>query len=77
MEVNQVVQIIQSVGFPIVMCGAMGWFVWYTTKNHREDVLKLNEQHQQEMSQTIEAINNNTLVIERLCTLMDTERKAD
>ena len=36
------------------------------TDKNREDIANLNEQHKEESNKMIEAINNNTLVMERL-----------
>ena len=43
--IAQVTQMIMNVGFPIVMCGAMAWYVKDTSEKHREEVRQLNEQH--------------------------------
>lgn len=61
-----IVSVISSVGFPIVSCGAMGWFVYHTTEKHREEMTALNQQHYQEMLTVTEAINNNTVALTRL-----------
>lgn len=66
MNYQEVIQLITTVGFPIVMCGCMGWFVVDQTNRHREEISKLNEQHTDEMSTVIEAINNNTLALKEL-----------
>lgn len=66
-NVNAVTQLISSYGFPIVMCLLMGWYVYDTNKKHRAEVDKLNEQHKEEMKQVTEALNNNTLALQRLC----------
>lgn len=66
MDVQTVLQIISTVGFPIAMCCAMGWFVVDQTNKHRDEVSKLNEQHEQEMNTVVEAINNNTLALKEL-----------
>ena len=49
------------------MCLLMAWYVYDTNKKHREEVDKLNEQHKEEMKQVTEALNNNTLALQRLC----------
>lgn len=67
MDVNVAIQLITTVGFPIVACGAMGWFVNDTTNKHRQEVSKLNEQHNEEVKSVTEAINNNTLALQKLC----------
>lgn len=63
-------QAITTVGFPIVMCGAMAWYVKYQTDKNREDVKTLNEQHTKEMLEVTEAINNNTQALIALKEIM-------
>lgn len=71
MDMNVVMQMVATLGFPIVACIGMGWFVYDNTKKHRDEVSKLNEQHKEEMSQVTTALNNNTLALQRLCDKMD------
>ena len=66
MDAQTIIQLISTVGFPITMCGAMGWFVVDQTNKHREEVSKLNEQHEAEMNTVVEAINNNTVALKEL-----------
>lgn len=66
MDVQTIIQLVSSVGFPITMCGAMGWFVVDQTNKHREEVSKLHEQHEEEMNAVVEAINNNTVALKEL-----------
>lgn len=65
------VSVIQSVGFPIVMCLAMAWYVYDNNKAHREEIARLNDQHAEEMKSVTEAVHNNTVALEKLCTLME------
>lgn len=73
MDINSVLQAITTVGFPIVCCIAMAWYVKYSTDRNREEVTKLNEQHKQEMNEVTQAINNNTIALTKLCDLMKAE----
>lgn len=73
MDITQVTQMIMNVGFPIVMCGAMAWYVKDTSDKHREEVRQLNEQHNKEMKQVTEALNNNTLALQKLCDKLEKE----
>ena len=66
MDVNTILQAVGTVGFPIVCAIAMGWYVKYVTDINREDIGKLNEQHQQEMKEVTVALNNNTLALQKL-----------
>lgn len=55
MGVNDVVTIISTVGFPIAACVALFWQINEMQKNHKE-----------EMNGVKEALNNNTLVVQKL-----------
>lgn len=66
MNSADIVTLITTVGFPIVMCGAMGWYMKYTTDRNHDDLMKERAMHQEESANMIEAINNNTLAIQKL-----------
>ena len=70
MDMQTILQAITTVGFPIVCCGAMMWYVKYSTDRNREDLTALNEMHRAEMLEMTEAVNNNTVVLNRLCELL-------
>lgn len=74
MTVDAVVSAISTIGFPIVCCLVLGWYVKYITDKNREEINKLNEQHKVEMTDVTQAINNNTLVMQRL---IDSLSKSD
>lgn len=67
MDANTIITIISSLGFPIVMCGAMAYFVKYQTDKHKEEVDELNKQHREDMNSVKEAIVNNTIALQKLC----------
>lgn len=71
MTTQDIVTLIQSVGFPIVMCGLMAWYVKYITDKNREQITAEREAHKKEMSEVVAAVNNNTVVIEKLLTKLD------
>jgi hypothetical protein len=64
--VETIVQIVQSVGFPIAMCVAMGGYVKYTEDKSREERIELQAQHVEEMESVKTALNNNTLALQKL-----------
>lgn len=64
--VETIVQIVQSVGFPIAMCIAMGVYVKYTEDKSREERLEMQTQHAEEMDSVKTALNNNTLALQEL-----------
>lgn len=63
---ENLIQIVSSVGFPIAMCFVMGYYQKYTHDDHREDIKRLQESHAEEVNALTEAINNNTLVIQQV-----------
>ena len=52
---NEIATIISTLGFPIVACGALGWYVYRLTQIHRDEVNRLAD-----------VIANNTKAIEKL-----------
>lgn len=60
MSVQDITQLIGSLGFPIVCCGVMFW-----------QNLKQSQQHKEESKGFSEALNNNTLALQKLVTLME------
>lgn len=73
MDLNMAMQAVSTFGFPIAMCGVMGYYVKYITDKHREEVSKLNEQHKQEMLDIVKAVDNNTTALTKLCEKIDKE----
>ena len=67
MDVQEIITGISTLGFPIICCLLMMYYVKYSTDNHREEVSKLNEEHRKEMTEVTEALNNNTLALQKLC----------
>lgn len=71
---GDIVSIISSVGFPIVACLGLGWYVKYQTDNNTKEVSEMRKEHQDEINKVTEALNNNTLALQRLCDKLDMER---
>lgn len=55
MDYNAIMQAVSTLGFPIVMCGALFWKLDKSDKQHKEETDKLSE-----------ALNNNTAIMQRL-----------
>lgn len=75
MTMQDVVSIISAVGFPIVCCGAMGWYVKYITDQNNKRIDSLQEQHRTENNNVVEAINNNTIALTKLCERMEVKQE--
>lgn len=55
--VTAVADVIRDLGFPIVCCGALFWYM-----------VKQRDVHKEETDRMTEALNNNTVVLEKLLT---------
>lgn len=62
MDVNSLIQLVGSLGFPIVACGALFW-----------RMIKSDEQHKEEMNKMSEALNNNTSALVKLTEKLEKE----
>lgn len=64
--VKEVTQVISTVGFPIAICLILLWFI--------KDIL---EKHKDETNKFTESLNNNTLVLQRVCDMLSVKRNED
>ena len=60
---QMVLQAITTVGFPIVMCLCLAWYC-----------MKLNDSHKVETDKFTVALNDNTIVLQKLCDVLNVER---
>lgn len=56
MDASTIIQLISNLGFPIVCCGALFWKMNKQDENHKEEIGTLTS-----------ALNNNTIVLEKVC----------
>lgn len=63
---NDMVSVVSTLGFPIAMCLILCYYV-----------NKINESHKAESKDFADALNANTVVLQKLCDKLDVERNAD
>lgn len=68
---TEVLTAISTLGFPIVACVCLGWYVKYQTDSYRNEVRDLQKEHREEINKMTEALNNNTQAIEKLIYKID------
>ena len=73
MDFSTIATMIGTLGFPIVACCGMAYFFAKVNDNYRNDIKELQSNHKEEIAKMTEAINNNTLVIQKLVDKMDTD----
>lgn len=71
MSVQDWVTIISTVGFPIVTFFVLGWYIIQLNNSHKEESMAFA----QAMNNNSLALNNNTLVLQKLCDKLDVERE--
>lgn len=71
MDIQTIATLIGTLGFPIVACCGMAYFFAKVNDNYRNDIKEIQANHKEEISGMTEAINNNTLVIQKLVDKMD------
>ena len=66
MSFSEVLQAITTIGFPIVACIGIAIFFNKINENYRMDIKEINALHHDEMMNMTEAVNNNTLALQKL-----------
>lgn len=60
--INDLATLISTLGFPVAMCLIMCYYI-----------NKINDAHKEETGKFAEALNNNTIVLQKLCDKLDSE----
>lgn len=66
MDVNQIIQLINGVGFPIFACIAMGYYIWWDKKQRAQDREKRELRERNTLEALKETVDNNTRIIQKL-----------
>lgn len=72
---NEIMTAINTLGVPTVVAVACMWYVKYREDKNDERIDKLNESHKQEMTDITEALNNNTLALQRICDTFEQKKE--
>lgn len=66
MDTNAIVSIVRAVGFPIVAALGCGYFVKWQYEQNMKQTEAMRQEHKEEVSKITEALNNNTLALQKL-----------
>lgn len=72
---QEVMTVINTLGLPTVVAIASMWYVKYREDKNDARLDKLNEAHKKEMSDITEALNNNTLALQRICDTFEQKKE--
>lgn len=75
--INVAINAVATVGFPIVCCGVLMYYQKYTRDKDSEQLKQLSESHTEEIKTMADALNNNTIVLQKLCDRLDSEVDVD
>lgn len=70
MTPNDIIQMVTTVGFPIAMCLILAWYVKTRDDAHTEQINRITELHKDEARTMTEALQNNTLTIQKLVDIL-------
>lgn len=72
---NEIMTAINTLGVPTVVAIASMWYVKYREDKNDTRIDKLNEEHKQEMLDITEALNNNTIALQRICDTFEQKKE--
>lgn len=75
MQFSDVLTLIGSYAFPIVMCVAFFWRQYKSDESFKEELKDLRDAHKEEMLKSVEATNNNTQALQRLVDRLEAMMK--
>lgn len=64
--VQGIISLVQSLGFPVSMCIGACIFIKYQFDTNNKNVSELRQEHKEEVSKMTEALNNNTIALQKL-----------
>ena len=72
-----IINLIPTVGFPIVACVCMGLYIKYIEDRHRDERISIINREAEFQKQMTDTINNNTLALQHLSDLINRELEED
>lgn len=70
-----IANMIANNGFAIVACIGMGLYVREMSKSNQNTIMDIMSKHKEETDKMTAAINNNTLIVQRLLDTLEKEAK--
>lgn len=70
---NEVITLVNSLGLPTVVACASMWYVKYREDKNDQKIERMTEEHKEDMTDITNALNNNTLALQRICDIFDSK----
>ena len=71
MDEKTIRTIIRSLGFPIVCCLGLGWWIKTITENFTKQLEETRKDHKEEIKSLKDSLDNNTIAITKLLDQME------
>lgn len=71
---NDIVSIVSAVGFPIVAAIGCAYFVKWQYEQNQKQIEEMRKEHKEEITNMTNALNNNTLALQKLIDKIDGEK---
>lgn len=72
---HEVITLVNSLGLPTVVACASMWYVKYREDKNDQKIEKMTEEHKEEMEDITNALNNNTLALQRICDTFEQKKE--
>ena len=72
-----ILNVIQSVGFPIACCVFLGYFIKTQNAQYREDVKEITEKYEKAVKEFSKSLDSNTQVLTRIEAKLGPENDSD
>lgn len=72
---DEIIQLINGIGFPIAACLGMGWFIVWDKKQRKEDNKEFRAQQDEIYNKLVDSLNNNTKTINKLIISLERNEK--
>ena len=66
MDAQTITTIISSLGFPIVSCLGLGWWIKTITENFNNQLEQTRKDHKEEIKALKDSLDNNTIALTKL-----------
>ena len=71
MDLNVIASLVGSLGFPIVCCGFLGFYIFNRDKETNATLREIQKEHKEEIMKVTEVLQQNTLAIQKLTDRLD------
>lgn len=73
MDAQTITTIISSLGFPIVCCLGLGWWIKTITENFNKQLEDTRKDHKEEIQSLKASLDNNTIALTKLLDKLERE----